>query len=297
MAATGAFKDYEGLLSSLERESDDVLDRFISTAEHGRGYYSSMEKIEDQLRRAEKLEGSQSELELNEATVLADKLEEEIAAVEKLASGAVLSETQEEWAVEFEALRAALSRMSARIKKAKALGSGKKNAASARGVLLSFKNDANTCKTRLAKLKATLASRKHPLFSKVSHAKSRVKRLRGTIGQIFTRMSKSRLKKRSDEAKASILEFMNRTGKGRIAIDRKHLTLQSAHQKVRIHLSQPVWFGLEEIAPIGESLSKLGQNTLLLGSYEKDRHGTLLRIGERKVDGDLIIYCERSFRI
>ena len=297
MATAGAFKEYESLLSTLERESDNVLDQFISNAEAGREFYPSMEKIEEQLMRAEKLEGSESELELNEATVLADKMEDEMLTVEKLACGAALSETQEEWAEQFEALKASLQRMGMMVRKAKAFGAGKKDAASARGTMLSFNKDAFSCKVRLAKLKIMLANRKHPHFSKVRSVKARVRLLKGSVGRIFTRMSKTRLKKKSDEAKASILEFMGRTGKGRIAIDRKHLTLQSANQKVRMHLSQPVWFGLEEIAPIGDSLSKLGENTLIFGSFEKEGAGTLIRIGERTVEGDTIVYREKAYRV
>lgn len=297
MAATGAVGECEKLLLTLERESDSVLDLFISNAEAGREFYPSMEKIEEQLRRAEKLESSQSELELNEATVLADKMEHEMFAVEKLACGAVLSETQEEWAEQFEGLRMSLQRMGVRVRKAKALGANKKETASARGMMLSFNNDAFSCKVRLAKLKIMLANRKHPHFSKVRSVKARVRLLKGSIGRIFTRMSKTRLKKKSDEAKASILEFISRAGRGRIAIDRKHLTLRSGSQKMRMSLTQPVWFGLEEIAPIGDSLSKLGENTLLFGSFEKEGDALLLKIGERTVDGDSIVYREKTFRV
>ncbi|VVC01432.1 Uncharacterised protein [uncultured archaeon] len=68
-------------------------------------------------------------------------------------------------------------------------------------------------------------------------------------------------------------------------------------QKVRISLTQPVWFSLEELAPVSESLSKLGKNTLLFGSYEKGAKGTTLRLGERTVDGDTVVFKERAFRI
>ena len=292
-----AYKEYESLLSALEQESDSVLDQFVTNAEAGQEFHSSMEKINEQLRYAEKLESSENDLELNEATVLADKLDGEMVAVEKLAAGAVLSETQEEWAEQFEALKLTLQRMGTRVRKAKAVGGSKKGEASARGILLSFNKDAFACKVRLAKLKIMLANRKHPHFSKVRSVKARVRLLKGSVARIFTKMSKARLKKKSDEVKAGIVDFMQRTGRGRIAIDGKHVTLQSGSQRVSMHLSQPVWFGLEEIAPIGESLSKLGKGTLIFGSFEKEGAGTLLRIGERSVEGGSIIYREKSYRI
>ena len=49
--STGTLNDCEKVLSSLEAESDCVLEKFLTSLEHGRKFSPAIEKIEAQIER------------------------------------------------------------------------------------------------------------------------------------------------------------------------------------------------------------------------------------------------------
>lgn len=294
----GEIEECQRALSQLESETDSTLDQFVSSAENAYSFYSAMEKIESQLVSAERMQNATNDLQLNESVVLAEKLEVELASVEKLASGAAVSETQEDWAERFEDARAALDRMSLQIRKANA-GNAGGDAMEARFALITFKRDSAAFRKKLAKLQTFLSSTKNPAHAKVSMARTRLSKLKAGVGETFSRIARSRLKKRIGEAHAEITAFMQKSQAGRIFVDHKHLTLCGGKNSARMPLTEAVGFALSDLAPpLKKSLSRVAKGTVqLVGSFSLEDGGRVLRIGERTVSGDAIIYRERSFRL
>ncbi len=294
----GEIDDYQRMLYGFESETDAALDQFVASAENALTFHSTMEKVEAQLSSAERMQKAENDLQLNESVVIAEKLESEIASAEKLVAGAAISETQEEWAESFEDARAALDRMSLQIRKATA-GNAAGEALEVRSALASFRCDASKFKKKLAKLTDLISNKKNSAHTKVSLAKARLARLKAGAGETLSKIARSRLRRRIAEAHDEISGFFQKTQSGKIVVDHKHLTLRSGRHSIRMPLTEAVGFALTDLAPqMKKSLSKVAKGEAhLVGRYESTAQGRMLRIGERVVSGDAIIYRERSFCI
>jgi len=294
--ATGSADACRKTYLSLEKEVDALLDEFIDLAEKGPVFFKLIDRAEAQLALTERrIRGS--DLELNEISVLADKMDAELDDAERVASGAALIECETEWATQFEALRKMLDKMAMQLRRLK--DSEEKNEGiETRSALLSFSKDAAACKMRLGKLRMVINSRNRAVFGRLETARRKAKKLRAGIGKAFDQLAKGRLKERIARAKAEISSHIKKGGKGRLILDHKHLTLKTDSQSMHIPLTQAVRFALEEMAPIEKSISKLGRNgTLIVGSFEKDDRGAVLTIGERMVTGDMIICRQKTYRL
>ena len=164
----------EKTLFGLESKADALLERFVLVLEDGRGFHPMMEKIESQIRLVKRKLMSQSELELNEASVMAQKLSGELGTVSRMARGAALLDAHDRWTEGFEAVRASIEKMAAHLKKAKRLSRSKANARQARGVLLGFHNEARKCSKEIAALEASFDARQGGHVAKLSFAKRSV---------------------------------------------------------------------------------------------------------------------------
>jgi len=293
-AATGAIGACERLYSALEKEVDSAFDEFVSASESGGEFHASMERIERQIEAASKLSGSDSDLELNEAAVLADKIDDELASAYALARGAMLSDREEEWAAEFERARESLDALAEHIRKMKSAKVRNELSAS----ILSFRRHSKLCQARLKRLKAMLASKNHPVYAKLASAKNRVKAIRAGAAKSLERLSRQRIRKKIEEAKGEILQFVARTGSGRIFLDGKHLTFTSNGRTERMLLTEALRFALEELAPYERAFARLATgNSFISGRYNRSGKGFVLQLGERSIVGDTVIYRERSFFI
>ncbi len=284
--ATGTAETCKKKLSGLEKETGNALDQFIETAESARDFYASMEKIESSIASAQKLQAAESDLELNEAVVIADRLGDELLTAEKLAQGAALSKSQDNWAAEFEKLRNSLFRMESQVERMKG-GS----VLDTRNLAICFRKDAKACEKRVLSLKKVLSSKRNFAHARVRLAKRRVAKLKASVGKVFSKITKKRLKKKIARAKDEISSFMKNGRSGRIFIDHKHLTLSSKETVSRIPMTQAVFFALEEMAPVEKSLPKLGRKgTCIVGRFEQKNKGIDVKVGERSIAGDSIIY-------
>ena len=299
--ATGIVDICEKTLAELEAEADSTFDAFVTSADAGRKFQPVMDRIEGQLAAARKLEGAQRDLELNEAVVIVDTLESEIEVAEKLATGAALAETEEEWAAQLEGVHNSIDLLRSHMKKIKQSGRVTMHEGSTlevRSVLSSFRREAGRCRESLEMLRGKLNSKKHHTHTQVETAKRGLKAVRAGVGKAFSKISRSRLRKKIDEARAEINSFFASTHSAKIFVDHKHLTLQSGAHRVHIPLTQALRFALEDIAPLEHSLANLGRRgTVLTGTYERGTGGGTLRIGERSVSGDAIIYREKSYSV
>jgi hypothetical protein len=290
----GTVEDCGRLLAGLEAEADATLDSYIAAMEDSKGFFSLMEKIEGQLEIARKRQAAKGDLDLNEAAILCDKLKEELSGASKLALGATLHETQEEWAESFEGLRCSLQRMEAHLKKAKAHGGWDgEGVVEAHSSFIAFDKEGKSCAEKLARLKKKLSLRKSAAHLRVAGARRRVELARGMINERLAALSRHRLRRKIDEAKAEISGFMARMGSGRLFVDHKHLTLTAGNRRERMPLSQAVRFSLEELAPMKKMLPKLGRS-VIVGSFWQENGELHIAVGERTVVGDSVVYREVS---
>jgi hypothetical protein len=284
----------ENTLLSLEGAADTLLERFVVSLESGKGFAAAMEKIEEQLDSAKRKQAARSELDLNEANVISEKIAEELAAMGRMAQGASLLRAEEKWSGNFESVRASLDRLSSHVRKMKSnahhAGEGAMDAGSA---LAAFHSEADVCIGKLDLLSEAF-EKKGAAHARVSAAKRKAELLKASIGKAFAALSKDRLRKKVEEAKAEICAFMRKNESGRIFVDHKHLTLTSGGHKMRVPLTQQVRFSLEEMAPIEKEMSKLGK-AVIVGSFESQGTGLMLRIGERAAVGDTVVYKEKSY--
>lgn len=295
--AAGALGSCERIYSSLEKEVDSVFDAFLDAAGGAEEFHGRMGRIEGQLALAEKTQSADSDLSLNETAVIADKVSLELAEAEKLALGAALSETEEKWAQEFERARTALGSLAMHMKKIRSANS-EHDTLEARSALLSFRKAAASCHMCLMRLKAMLASRRHRTHAKVDAARRKVAGLRAGVGRNFERLAKIRLQKKIAEAKGNISAFMKKTVSGRIFVDHKHLTFSAGQRVERLPFTQAIRFALGEIAPIEDRLSRAGKgDSVVVGSYEKTAKELVLKLGERVLQGDSVVYKERTYHI
>ena len=288
---------------SLEARADAMLEKFLSFAESRRDFQNSMERVDARLERIGMLDENGNELELNEITVLADALEAELSKAEKSAPGAAISERQEEWTGAFESVRDSLDMMAFHIAKMRAARRKKAGSRKAQPPVAALKKgfeaESERCRARLLKLEVLAGGAKNGRTgARLEAARKRVGVIRAGVGQVLEKIAKARMRKRIAGMKEEISQFMKSTGRGRIFVDHRHMTFSTGSRKMRLPFTQAARFSLEEIAPLGNALENVGNGkAVAIGSYEFGPNWATLRIGERTISGDTVIYRERSFGV
>ena len=298
--ATGEFSSCEREYLELAGEADALFDKFLSATGAASGFHPAMQRIEGQLEAARHLQDAKSDLQLNEAVVIADKLEAELAIVEQSAPGAALFDTEEEWASAFEQVKDSLESMQAHLSKMRSNSKGYEDGAvvEVQSLSSSFRRHAKSCRGNLGRLKLLLSERSHPVYSKVESAKRNIGELRASVGKSFSRITRKKLAGRIEVARSEIVGFMERERQGRIFADHKHLTISGSGRKMRVPLTQALRFALEDLGPIEKTIAKVEKGkAFLLGTYEFREGRMVLRLGERMVAGDVIIYREKCFEL
>lgn len=299
--ATGAAEICEKTLAELSDEADSELERFVSAAEKGWRFEAVMEKVEEQLASAKKLEAAERDLELNEAAVIADKLEGELGQAEKLATGAGLLSCESEWAEQFESIKGSIELMKMHMKKIKQSGRNAMRegaALEAKSALLSFRREAEKCRGWLSELRELFTLKNYPSHARLNAAKKKLAGVRAGVGKAFSKITRARLRKKIAEARLQLENFFAGTHSAKMFVDHKHLTLQSGSHKVHLPLTEALRFALEDMVPVESALSNLGKRgTVLTATYERNGKGGTMRVGERSVSGDAVIYREKSYSV
>jgi len=253
-----------------------------------------MEKIEDQLHFAQKRIGrAPTDLDLNEAAILAAKVSDELGSLVPSAYGAAVASEARHINSQFRELKLLFGKM-------RAMSDGMKKKARRTKVqpgkiaLLSFTNHAKLCRAKLARLAKLQKNKESRQYGRLFAATAAAGALSTQAEELLLKMAKSRLKGKIGGTKAEIINFMRRAGRGRVFLDHKHLTLRAGHDRLTLPFSPEVKYCLEEMAPVSHWLSNVGKNAVLVGSFEKHNGGAMLRIGERAVVGDSIVYRECS---
>jgi len=284
-------------LSSLSREASALRRTILSSAKASSGFSHSMDKLEDQLGRAQsRLARAGTDLELNETAVIAEKISKEIATLAPMASGAAIAAEGIYVAREFRELRSLLGKMQDTLD-AMAKRSRKTKLAPGKIAILSFSNSVKLCKSKLSRLSKLLTSNNSRAHSRLFEAKNETDELRAGVDETLLLMARSRLKGKIRASKSEILSFIRRTGEGRIFLDHKHLTLRSGKDSISFPFSQVTRFCMEDMVPVEKLLDNLGKSAVVIGSFEEHNGGARISIGERAVVGNTIVYREKTFLV
>ena len=284
-------------ISLLSKEASALRRTLISSAKAASGFSHSMDKLEDQLARAQaRLARAGTDLELNETAVIAEKISKELAALAPLATGAAITADGIYVAREFRELRSILGKMQDTLD-VMAKRSRKTKLPPGKIAILSFSNSAKLCKSKLSRLGKLLTTKDSPAHVRLFEAASEADELRAGVDEALVLMTRSRLKLKIRASKAEILSFIRRTGEGRIFLDHKHLTLRSGKDSISLPFSQATRFCMEDMVPVEKLLDNVGKSAVVIGSFEEHNGGARISIGERAVVGNTIVYREKTFLV
>jgi hypothetical protein len=256
-----------------------------------------MDRLEEQLGRAQgRLARASADLDLNEVSVVADKVSAEVASLAGQAAGAAVAEQGIYVAREFREIRDLLAQMK------ETSGSMAKKAKKTRQppgkiAILSFSNQAKLARDKMARLRRLQSSGGSDAHKRLSAAKAEAAELRAGVEEALLLMTRSRLKGKIRASKEEILSFMSRTGKGRIFLDHKHLTLRSGKESLSLPFNQVARFCMEDMAPFERLFDNLGKSAVVVGSFEQHNGGARISIGERAVVGNAIVFREKTFLV
>lgn len=281
-------------ISALSREAAALRRQLSSSAKQGEGFSRAMEKLEDQMRAAQKKLGrSPSDMDINEAAIVSEKVSNELGALVPSAYGATVASEAGYINREFREVRALLGKMDAQAeemgKKAR-----KTKAAPGKIAIMSFANHAKLCRAKLSRLSKFLKPKESREYARLFSALGAAEELSTRAEELLLKNTKARLKGKIGATKSEILSFMRREGSGRIFLDHKHLTLRSGHGCLTLSFSPEVKYCLEGLAPVSHWLPNVGKGAVVVGSFEPHNGGSLLKIGERAVVGSSIVYRECS---
>jgi len=290
--AAGTLEKSRKVYSALSSEVEMLFDELLSSAKRGERFESEICRVEDQLSFAQRLDAKR-ELDLNELAVLSEKIGGELETAQGRADGAALFESEEKWASEFEAVRKSLERMAAYLRRMK----GEVSSLEAKSAAAALLREAALCRSRLSKIKS-IANRRGKAHARADAAARRLRAVKASIGKASSRLAKERLKDKIAKARAEISSHIMKAKSGRMTIDHKHLTFFSEGQPIRVPLTESVRFALEEMMPIEASLGKIGKGgVMLVGSHAHEGGRTVVRLGERVIAGDTVLYREKTYVI
>ncbi|MCX8196833.1 MAG: hypothetical protein N3G80_00755 [Candidatus Micrarchaeota archaeon] len=286
-------------LEKLEAESGEVIDEFVQAVAKAPKFHSKIEKIEEMIALIEKLQASESDLQLNESIVLAERAEEEILEAQNLALHAALSEKAEEWSEKFEQSKQMLEKMRMHLKKAEA-ESAEGEALEVALLIAKFRQDAKKCREIHKDLKKALSShKKTKALVKVRKARNRLYSLKSNIGKIVRQIAKKRLSKQIAYMHQKIMETMLQTKGGKVVLDFKNLTITADGTNLRLPLTDAAAFAFCELAPGIEKLVEKAAKgeAIIIGRYRADgaSNRIILMLGERTAAGDAIVYRQQQF--
>jgi hypothetical protein len=281
-------------MSAISREANALRRELSATARKGEGFPRAMEKVEDQLHFAKKRLGRKpSDLDINEAAILAEKVSDELEALVPAAFGASVASESRYIKGEFSEMKKLLGKMRLQLadmeKKEK-----KSRCKTGKIALLSFTNHARLARAKLLRLSRLQKQKDSREYKRLFSALGDAEGLSVRAEELLIKNTKARLKHKIGDTRTEIMGFMRRAGSGRVFLDHKHLTLRAGADRLTLSFSPEVRYCLEELAPVSHWLNNVGKNAVLVGSFEKHNGGALLKIGERAVVGNSIVYRECS---
>ncbi|MEM4554623.1 MAG: hypothetical protein QXT25_02125 [Candidatus Anstonellaceae archaeon] len=284
-------------LEALERMADSALEQFVFLSQKAPEFYSKIEKVEEQLKRIDWQRAIENDLQLNEVTIVADKIEDEIDTMHQLAIAASASEIAEEWAEGFEESKKKIERLKGYLERARQeIAEGE--IINVEGLLEKFEREARLCKAKLERLHAALAAPKKEHRRRLQKAKTKLAKIKSGVVKAIVELTKRRLRKPIAQMRTRMEEVMERQKEGKIVLDFKHLTFLGEANEIRLPLTDAVKYAFADLAlGLEPYVMKAAKGeAILVGAYQQGEDGYIrLRIGERFASGDAIIYKERQF--
>ncbi len=276
----------------LSREASAVRRQLSSSARQGEGFSRAIEKIEDQLHFAQRRLGRKpSDLDMNEAAIVAEKVSDELEELVPSSYGAAVASESRYIKREFSELKKLLGKMRLQASEMKKKAR-KTRCKPGKIAFLSFTNHARLFRAKLARASKMLKSKDSREYRRLISALGEAEGLSVRAEELLLATTKARLKGKIGDTKTEIMGFVRRAGSGRVFLDHKHLTLRSGPDRLTLSFSPEVRYCLEEMAPVSHWLHNIGKNAVLVGSFEQHNSGALLKIGERAVVGNSIVYRE-----
>jgi len=232
-------------------------------------------------------------MDINEVAIVSEKISAEIGSMVPSAYGAAVSSEAKYINREFFDMRALLGKMGVQAAEMKKK-SKKTKMAPGKIALISFENHAKLCRAKLSRLSKFLKPKESHEYIRLFSALGMAQELSVRAEELLLKNTKARLKGKIGATKSEILAFMRRAGKGRVFLDHKHLTLRAGQDQLTLSFSPEVKYCLEEMAPVSPWLQNIGKNAVLVGSFQEHNGGSLLKIGERAIVGNSIVYRECS---
>jgi|GEM_PF-4254191 len=292
---------YAGMLSSLEKETNDLLEAFLNKLENAQHPSAVEERIAHLEGKCEALmlPSRHDEFALNEILVVADRLEDELKEASGLLPDAYVHEKQEEWAEGFEGLKGNLLFLREQVKNSYSRGM-------AQSSQKAFREKVASCRKIIKRLHRMLygknAGRMHKRLAKI---KQRVRGIKDGVADASKNAAKQRLAAQIGERKEHLYSLLAKSGHGKLIIDSKHFTVKSSngfvHDAIGIdELTHHALEGMLANTPLCARLKKLGgSNSSIAASFETipTPEGIKIKVvaGERVITGDAIVYKPHTF--
>jgi len=214
MAPTSSIDKFGKIISSLSRESSSLRRQLSSLSKEGAIFSRAMEKMEDQLRAAQKRLGrTPSDMDINEVAIVSEKVADELGALVPAAYGAAVASEAGYINGEFKEVRALLAKMGAQAEEMKKKARRTK-VAPGKIAIMSFANHAKLCRAKLARLSRFLKPKESREYVRLFSALGAAEELSARAEELLLSNTKARLKGKIGATKSEILAFMRREGSG-----------------------------------------------------------------------------------
>jgi hypothetical protein len=296
-------------LQTLNSKAERILDRLVASLEHEERLESMRERLEEACGRCESLSRMQSdsELELNEAVVLADKLTTDLQEMEQVVEDTVILSNHEKYASRLEALKRLFGKLESRLSEIHEASGQGENVVDLLGKFSIFERDAENAEKNMLEFEHSmmLESGKHKsgMKGRIEFAKGHILNVKRRAATVSERHTLERIRHSVEERRSRIFEFMKGEKAGWMSIDRKHVTLQSvtSKRKMAIEFTDATKYALIGMLgnnSISSRIRKLPDNHAILSAYfEPSPKGAMIRIGEKKIGEEAIVYSSVRYEV
>ncbi len=304
-----SLKKCQERLHRLNSRAEGLLDKLVSSLEHEERLSQMSGDIEQLFGRCEalsRIEG-QSELELNEAVVVADKLEGDLEEIRGVVEGAVVLSNHEKFASQVESLKKLFYRLERKLGDIHEAAEGGYGVVDLLSKFSSFEEDAARAERGILAIERGISieseKKKSKLSGRMQSARGHILSVRKKAGVAQEKRTLERIRHSIEEKRRRIADFMIGEKSGRMSIDRKHLTMrsQTSGRRVSIEFTEATKYallGMLGTNPISAKIRKLPENHAVLSAYfEPSPRGSMVRLGEKKVHEEGIVFSSLKYEV
>jgi len=304
-----SLKKCQDRLQKLNSKAEALLDSLVASLEHEEKLAGIKERLEETVGRCEALSKiqSESELELNEAVVLADKLSTDLHEMEQVLEGTVILSNHEKYSARLEALKRMFAKLEGRLSEIHEASTQGDSVVDLLSKFSVFERDAEIAEKNILDFEQRImhesGARKGGIRGRIESARGHIMNVTRRAAVVQERHTLERIRHSVDERRRSIFDFMKGEKAGWMSIDRKHVTLQSvtSKRKIAIEFTDATKYAL--IGMLGNNsvsarIRKLPENHAILSAYfEPSPKGAMIRIGEKKIGDEAIVYSSVRYEV